>query len=108
MRFRGVTEECEVVEFKIYCEDYDEVTEYGSEIGVHQGIWNYVKKDTLVCLEVEDLERQLDEAGELLLQIQDHMSQLSTHTHDGWSGSCAETVYEMIEKQLKEKGDEKK
>jgi hypothetical protein len=50
------------------------------------------------------LERQLAEARELLLQIQDHMSQLSTHTHDGWSGSCADTVYEMIEEQLKEQG----
>jgi len=51
-----------------------------------------------------NLERQIAEARELLLQIQDHMSQLSTHTHDGWSGSCADIVYEMIEKQLKEKG----
>jgi uncharacterized protein HemX len=54
--------------------------------------------------EIKSLERQLKEARELLLQIQDHMSQLSTHTHDGWSGSCADTVYEMIEEQLKEQG----
>ena len=58
-----------------------------------------------VCTEnkIKHLERQLEEARELLLKIQDHMSQLSTHTHDGWSGSCADTVYEMIEEQLKER-----
>ena len=50
------------------------------------------------------LERQLEEARDLLLQVQDHMSQLSSHTHDGWSGSCADTVYEMIENKLKEQG----
>ena len=50
------------------------------------------------------LERQLAIARDLLLQVQDHMSQLSSHTHDGWSGSCADTVYEMIENKLKEQG----
>jgi len=64
MRFRGTTDEGETIEFKIYCKDSDNVIEYGSEIGVHQGIWHYVKKDTLECLEVQDLERQLEEARE--------------------------------------------
>ena len=59
-----------------------------------------LEKDKLI----QDLERQLAEARELLLQVQDHMSQLSSHTHDGWSGSCADTVYEMIENKLKEQG----
>ena len=59
MRFRGITKEGEVVEFESYCENPDNVIEYGSEIGIHQRIWRYVKKDTLVCLEIEDLERQL-------------------------------------------------
>jgi copper oxidase (laccase) domain-containing protein len=64
----------------------------------------YLEQDINKDLRIFELERQIAEARELLLQIQDHMSQLSTHTHDGWSGSCADIVYEMIEKQLKEKG----
>jgi hypothetical protein len=47
----------------------------------------------------------IDEIGVLrntLLQVQDHMSQLSTHCHDGWAISCAESVYDMIELKLKE------
>ncbi len=64
MKFRGTTDEGETIEFKIYCKDSDNVIEYGSEIGVHQGIWHYVKKDTLECLELQDLERQLEEARE--------------------------------------------
>lgn len=65
---------------------------------------SYRKKHMETLKRVIALERQLAEARELLLQVQDHMSQLSSHTHDGWSGSCADTVYEMIENKLKEQG----
>jgi len=35
-----------------------------------------------------------------LLQVQDHMSQLSTHCDDGWAISCADNVVNMIELKL--------
>ena len=69
----------------------------------YKGKYALAKHETL-ALKCEALERQLKEARDLLLQVQDHMSQLSSHTHDGWSGSCADTVYEMIENKLKEQG----
>jgi len=92
MRFKGTTEEGEVVEFQNYCKDSDYVIEYGSELGVHKGIWKYIKKDTLVCLEVESLERQLAEA----------MSMLDNVWY--WEG-CPDDYKKRIE-QLKEKGNE--
>jgi hypothetical protein len=72
MRFRGITEEGETIEFQNYCKDSDNIIEYGSELGVHKGIWKYVKKYTLVCLEVESLERQLKEAMEIANEVIDN------------------------------------
>lgn len=54
---------------------------------------------------IKSLERQLAEARDMLLQVQDHMHQISVHTSDGWAGSSADDVYNMIEEQLKEKGE---
>ena len=58
-----------------------------------------------------DLERQLKEARDLLLQVQDGMSNLRTHSHEGWAIACADDTFNMIEQyvdviELKEKGDE--
>jgi len=60
---------------------------------------------------IENLERQLEEARDLLLQVQDGMSNLSTHSHEGWAIACADDTFNMIEQyvdviELKEKGDE--
>ena len=61
--------------------------------------------------EINDLERQLEEARDLLLQVQDGMSNLSTHSHEGWAIACADDTFNMIEQyvdviELKEQGDE--
>jgi uncharacterized protein HemX len=56
--------------------------------------------------EVKRLERQLAEARDMLLQVQDHMHQLSSHTSDGWAGASADNVFNMIEDKLEEIGDE--
>ena len=100
MKFRGTTEEGEIVEFKIYCEDSDKVTEYGSELGVDIDGWKYIKKDTLVCLEVEDLERQLAEAREENKQLKTVMIRACRSTH-----SSIDEMVNLIE-QLREKSDE--
>ena len=54
--------------------------------------------------EYKDLERQLAEARDILLQVQDHMHQLSSHTSDGWAGASADNVFNMIEDKLEEIG----
>ena len=92
--------EGEVVEFQNYCKDSDYVIEYGSELGVHKGIWKYIKKDALVCLEVESLERQLAEAREL---IDDCLSEIKANYDYDFE------EYTMLKErlmQLKDKGDE--
>ena len=60
--------------------------------------------------DIKDLERQLEEARDLLLQVQDSMSNLSTHSHEGWAIACADDTFNMIEQyvdviELKEKGE---
>ena len=54
--------------------------------------------------EIKALERQLEEARDMLLQVQDHMHQLSSHTSDGWAGASADNVFNMIEDKLEEIG----
>ena len=45
--------------------------------------------------------KKIKKLKDMLLQVQDHMHQLSSHTSDGWAGASADNVYNMIEKQLK-------
>lgn len=105
MRFRGITDEGEVIEFKNFCSDSDNIIEYGSEIGVYQGIWHYVKKDTLVCLEVEDLERQLAEDREekvnLIKWLDQQKQDWGSSIKDTWNPYC------RVLSKLKEKGDDR-
>ena len=54
---------------------------------------------------IKELERQLAEARDMLLQVQDHMHQLSCHTSDGWVGTFADDVSNMIEDKLKEQSE---
>jgi len=59
---------------------------------------------------IEVLSYQLEEARDLLLQVQDSMSNLSTHSHEGWAIACADDTFNMIEQyvdviELKEKGE---
>ena len=66
--------------------------------------------DMLVALR-EETDAELAEARELLLKVQDSMSNLSTHSHEGWAIACADDTFNMIEQyidilELKEKGDE--
>ncbi len=50
---------------------------------------------------MKDLVDEIEILRNTLLQVQDHMSQLSTHCHDGWAISCADAVNDMIELKLK-------
>lgn len=107
MRFRGTTEEGEVVEFKSYCKDSDHVIEYGSEIGIQKNIWKYVKKDSLICVEVESLQRQLAEAR----KVQNKLGEWVSHyihcmrTVD-YCGSLEDALgMEQYLYELKEKGE---
>ena len=65
-------------------------------------------KEILIMMTTKcaDLEAQLEEARDMLLQVQDHMHQLSSHTSDGWAGASADNVFNMIEDKLEEIGDE--
>ena len=65
--------------------------------------------DMLVALR-EETDAELAEARELLLKVQDSMSNLSTHSHEGWAIACADDTFNMIEQyvdviELKEKGE---
>jgi uncharacterized protein HemX len=55
--------------------------------------------------EIKDLEAQLAEARDMLLQVQDHMHQLSSHTSNRWARAKADNVYNMIEDKLKEESE---
>ena len=105
MRFRGTTEEGEVVEFKSYCKDSDHVIEYGSEIGIQKNIWKYVKKDSLICVEVEDLERQLAEARDVIKGMELY---IGAECHEAWANNwegreCAFVDMAKFLDKLKEK-----
>jgi len=102
MRFRGTTEEGEVVEFKSYCKDSDHVIEYGSEIGIQKNIWKYVKKDSLICVEVEDLERQLAEARENIYKFAEIALM---EGKDEFGHSWEDFKIYVLDEQLKEKGE---
>lgn len=98
MRFRGVTEEGETIEFQNYCKDSDYIMEYGSELGVHKGIWKYIKKDTLVCLEVQALERQLAEVRGLIAEVKADLISIQDTTLDPFTylklGDCIKKLKE--------------
>lgn len=55
----------------------------------------------------ECLQQENNTLRDLLLQVQDHMSQLSTHCNEGWAISCADNVANMIELKLAAKAHNK-
>jgi len=55
----------------------------------------------------ECLQQENNTLRDLLLQVQDHMSQLSIHCDEEWAISCADNVSDMIELKLQAKAHNK-
>ena len=48
----------------------------------------------------KELVNEIAHLRDTLLRVQDHLSQLSTHSHDGLIVSWVESIYDMIEVNL--------
>lgn len=102
-KFQGKTSTGEVVEWdmledsEVSCDIIEVRIRKVYPNGLTFNIPTNVLKDT-----IKPVDDKVERLREVLLQVQDHMSQLSSHTSDGWAGSSADEVYNMIEERLKE------